>query len=343
MTAISFTIQDIHSDIILQYVVPYFKFYDIKRVYLSGLMKATSISSDDITEAIDAIAKKDDKLWKCLSIAHISIHDALNHSSISYRVIDSIIHAKHWHWCGCDIVFDMSDLNVSKIRNTISVLKVLNMYCAKFNHYKLCEYIPTKMVEYMSDAFSILNKGTSCLKRSQNTFLEALTLVQFLGTQRKTYGDTRWEMISCDIYGVFERYQHITSTRKHSSKTFQSLLVEETHAVPAMRSYSNVSQCSTLCFLINLINNTEVKRSFKIEMRTRFYVAYELFRCFNQVNNIHERYGQPSYSDTYKDIRNYTMNKAYKIRNKHRDLGYDILPDSLNDLILKEIHCVIGR
>lgn len=342
MTA-AFAIQDIPSDIIMQYVAPYFRFGDIKHVYLSGLMMNMDISPDDIAESI---IDNDVKLSKCFACAHISIRDALNHSSISYHDIDSTIYyAKHYHWrfrniVRNDIVFDMSDLNASKIRNTISVLKALSMYCIKFKLFKLCEFIPTNMVRYMSDAFSVMNKGVVCLKRSQNAFLETLKIVQFNGAQQKTYG-TRWDMISCDIYSVFERYQYITSTKKQDSNTFKSL-IEDKLVVSGTTRLSYVSEYSTLCFFLNLIDNTEVTRSFKIEQRTKFYVAYELFRCFNNVNDNRTTYDPPRSLLAYKEMRYDTMEKVYEMQNKVRTLHYDTLPDFLNDIILKEIERAIA-
>ena len=334
----AFAIQDIPSDIIMQYVAPYFRFTDIKHVYLSGLMMNMDISPDDVAKSI---IDNDDKLSKCFACAHISIRDALNHSSISYQDIDSTIYyAKHYHWrlrniVRNDIVFDMSDLNESKIRNTISVLKALSMCCIKFNQYKLCDFIPTNMVRYMSDAFSIMNKGVICLKRSQNAFLDTLKIVQFNGAQENTYG-TRWDMISCDIYGVFERYQYITNTKKQDSNTLKSL-IEDTLAVSGTTRQSYVSEYSTLCFFLNLIDNTEVKRSFKIEQRTRFYIAYELFRYFNDVNDNPSTHEPPRILLAYKEMRYDTMEKVYDIRNKIRILQSGILPDYLNDILSKEI------
>ena len=337
-------LQDIHTDIHLQYIVPHFRFCDIKRIHLSGLTKAIGVSPDDM---VDALVNSDDKKLRiCLASVHIRIRDALNHSSISYQDIDTTIYyAKHYHWrfrniVRYDIAFDMSNLNESKIRNTISVLKALSMYCIKFNKFKLCKFIPTNMVRYMSDAFSIMNKGVVCLKRSRDAFLDTLNIVQFNGAQRSTYG-TRWDMISCDIYGVFERYQHITNMKKQDSRTLKSL-IEETQTVPGMTSKSYVSECSTLCFFLNLIENTNVKRSFKIEQRTRFYVAYELFRCFNQINDNRTTYEPPRGLHGYKDIRYKTMEKVYQKLNARRVLPYDCLPDYLNDLVLKEMHRAVA-
>jgi hypothetical protein len=326
-----FNINDIHPDIILNYIAPHFKFDNVKCVYLSGLMRNTNVSPDDMA---DVIVNNDSKLRKYFEIAKLTTCDALNYSSLSYRVFDAIMYnVKNLHLCPSSFVenqinFDMNDIDKSKIQNTISAVKVINMY------RKNCSiFMVQNMVKYMTDVFLMHNNGVNCLLSTQKTFIDTLLYMEHMCNF-----ETDWKKIPSNIvYGIFERYQFATQNYDSNNAFTKSMKpkIEDNIFI----NLNKESILSIFCFFIKLLENM-MPCSLKIEFRTKFYVVYEFFRCFNEFHE-HCDSIQPFQgiaSKIYRTIRIKAINKAYYMKSNIKHAG---LPKYLKDLVVKELNRAI--
>jgi len=240
---------DIPYEVMSDYIAPNFLFKDVKNL--------NEIYTFDTRDMIDAFLKKDPILENFSETFNINIYDTVKNSSIKMTTFDEIIsNFRNNINIHENIDFDMDNLNIDKINNTISMLKLFKIYSTKSSHDSTI-ILSHNLVKYMSDSFVLQNK-----KIKEVSFEEFNEVLQQIS----------WDNIGIDLYDFFEKCQFATfKPRSYDLKSrIQENLINKTQ----------YTEDSILFVSINLFMKLIVEFD---EVRTKLYIIYELYRYLNYI------------------------------------------------------------
>lgn len=240
---------DIPYEIMSEYIALNFLFKDVKNL--------NEIYIFNTRDMIDAFIKKDPIFENFSETFNINIYDTVKKSSIKMTTFDEIIsnfrNNVNLHE---SIDFDMNNLNIDKIYNTISILKLFKKYSTKSSHDSTI-ILSRNLVKYMSDSFLLQNKTINDV--SVDEFIEVLQ-------------HNSWDDIGINLYDFFKKCQFAKfKPRSYDLKSnIQNNLIDKIQ----------YSEDSVLFVTINLFMKLVVEFD---EVRTKLYIIYELYRYLNYI------------------------------------------------------------
>lgn len=307
------TICDIPNEIVLEYIVPGFLFKDVKNVQQFRMFNVTH------NEMIDMFMNKDTILLNFSKMFDINIYDTLKNSSIDMTTFDQLISDfRNGITIQDTICFNMNNLNIDKINNTISIMKLFKIYSTETSYIgDVKEYLTNNLVRYMSEALVIRNKMSSSQVLSSE-FISSLE-------------NTTWEYIGINLYEFFEKC-HLVNLKPRCYNLKSSI---EDILIVSNQQTSLMNPFTTIHLFINLVIFNEI--------RTKLYVIYELYRYLNYLErkSISSRVwtNHLKYIIFLKTGKLKAQEFMYQLQNQYANE----LPKYLSNLLAKELVEYINR